>query len=161
MFGIGGTEIIVILLVALIFVGPDKLPEAAKAISKGIRDIKRSTRDIQSTIENDEHIGGAIRDLKSALRDEPAPLPPMAPRDSAKVLSVAAGDITEPSPSLEAATQADNQAVLADNAAPVVEAGADTTTTEAPADDGVKIRPHAAAVPRGASLTSDDSEKPN
>ena len=73
MFGIGGSEIIVILIVALLFLGPDKLPEAAKTISKGIRDLKKQSRTLQQTIENDERIGGAIRDIKSALRGEEAP----------------------------------------------------------------------------------------
>lgn len=71
MFGIGGSEIIVILVVALLFLGPDKLPDAAKTISKGIRDLKKQSRALQQQIENDEQIGGAIRDLKSALRGEP------------------------------------------------------------------------------------------
>ena len=76
MFGIGGSEILVILIVALLFLGPDKLPDAAKQISKGIRDLKKQSRVLQQTIENDEHIGGAIRDLKSALRgDEIQPRP--------------------------------------------------------------------------------------
>jgi sec-independent protein translocase protein TatB len=75
MFGIGGSEIIVILIVALLFLGPDKLPEAAKTISKGIRDLKKQSRTLQQTIENDERIGGAIRDIKSALRGEEAPPP--------------------------------------------------------------------------------------
>jgi sec-independent protein translocase protein TatB len=70
----GGTEIVVILIVALLFLGPDKLPEAAKQISKGIRDIKKQSRVLQRTIEDDEHIGGAIRDLKSALRGEDEPI---------------------------------------------------------------------------------------
>src|SRR5512147_1134051 len=76
MFGMGGTEILVILIVALLFLGPDKLPEAAKQISKGIRDIKKQSRVLQRTIEDDEHIGGAIRDLKSALRGEDEPVRP-------------------------------------------------------------------------------------
>lgn len=76
MFGMGGTEILVILIVALLFLGPDKLPEAAKQISKGIRDIKKQSRVLQQTIEDDEHIGGAIRDLKSALRGEEEPIRP-------------------------------------------------------------------------------------
>lgn len=76
MFGMGGSEILVILIVALLFLGPDKLPDAAKQISKGIRDLKKQSRVLQQTIENDEHIGGAIRDLKSALRgDEIQPRP--------------------------------------------------------------------------------------
>jgi sec-independent protein translocase protein TatB len=77
MFGMGGSEILVILIVALLFLGPDKLPDAAKTISKGIRDLKKQTRVLQETIENDEHIGGAIRDLKSALRGDEVPPRPV------------------------------------------------------------------------------------
>lgn len=70
MFGMGGSEILVILIVALLFLGPEKLPGAAKQISKGIRDLKKQSRALQNQIESDEQIGGAIRDLKSALRGE-------------------------------------------------------------------------------------------
>lgn len=76
MFGIGGSEILVILVIALLFLGPDKLPDAAKTISKGIRDLKKQSRALQNQIESDEKIGGAIRDLKSALRGEEAPARP-------------------------------------------------------------------------------------
>jgi len=99
MFGINGTEFIIIAIIALIFLGPDKLPEATKKISRGIRELKKGTRTIQATIENDETIGGAIRDLKSALngvenvvKPPPKKLPPPAatptiakPEDLAKV----------------------------------------------------------------------------
>src|SRR5262249_4762535 len=82
MFGMGGTRILVILIVALLFLGPDKLPEAAKTISEGIRDIKKQSRVLQRTIEDDEHIGGAIRDLRSALRGEDEPYrPPAKPKE--------------------------------------------------------------------------------
>jgi len=101
MFGMGGTEIIVILIVALLFLGPDKLPEAAKTISKGIRDIKKQSRVLQRTIEDDEHIGGAIRDLKSALRGEDEPYrPPPKPKKELDAPPESAGD-----PALEPASE--------------------------------------------------------
>ncbi|HUS32090.1 MAG TPA: twin-arginine translocase TatA/TatE family subunit [Kofleriaceae bacterium] len=91
MFGIGGSEIIVILVVALLFLGPDKLPDAAKTISKGIRDLKKQQRALQQQIENDEQIGGAIRDLKSALRGEPeAPKRPPVRKEPPKEVTEAA-----------------------------------------------------------------------
>ena len=70
MFGLGLGEIILIVIVALLFIGPEKLPEAAKSISKGIRDIRKQTRELRETIEEDTDFGGAIRDLQSALRGD-------------------------------------------------------------------------------------------
>lgn len=43
MFGIGATELIVILVLALIIFGPGKLPEVGKAIGKGVREFKKAT----------------------------------------------------------------------------------------------------------------------
>jgi sec-independent protein translocase protein TatB len=40
MFGIGLPEMIVIMAVALIVVGPDKLPELARSLAKGIGEIR-------------------------------------------------------------------------------------------------------------------------
>lgn len=74
MFGMGMGEIILIAIVALLVVGPDKLPGAAKAIGKGIRDLRASTKDLQSTIEQDTQIGEAVRELKGALRGDPETL---------------------------------------------------------------------------------------
>ena len=93
MFGMGMSEILVILLVAALFLGPEKLPDAATKISKGIRDLRRQTRDLQDTIENDTEIGGAIRDLKSALRGDELRRPPV--RKPAKVALAAAAIAVE------------------------------------------------------------------
>ncbi len=67
----GRGELLLILVVALLVVGPDKLPQAAKAIGKGIRDFRRHSQDLQSTLEQDEKLGEAVRELRSALRDDP------------------------------------------------------------------------------------------
>jgi sec-independent protein translocase protein TatA len=42
MFGIGPTELIVILVVALLIFGPGKLPEIGGALGRGIRDFRKA-----------------------------------------------------------------------------------------------------------------------
>jgi sec-independent protein translocase protein TatB len=104
MFGIGGSEILVILVIALLFLGPDKLPDAAKTISKGIRDLKKQSRALQNQIESDETIGGAIRDLKSALRGDELPVRPPVRKEPPKLPAEAteAGVEGEADPALAA-----------------------------------------------------------
>jgi sec-independent protein translocase protein TatB len=75
MFGMGMGELVVILIVALLVLGPDKIPDAAKAIGKGMRELRKQTRMVQDTLEQDEELGATVRDLKSALRGEdPRPI---------------------------------------------------------------------------------------
>lgn len=61
MFGsIGPWELILILAVALIVVGPGKLPEAAKSMGKAAREFKKATSGVQQQIVD-------------AMKEEPAP----------------------------------------------------------------------------------------
>ena len=43
MFGIGLPELIIIMVIALIVIGPNKLPDAARALGKGMREFKKAT----------------------------------------------------------------------------------------------------------------------
>jgi sec-independent protein translocase protein TatA len=52
MFGLGFGEIAVILFIALIFIGPKKLPELARGLGKGIREFQNAARGLQETIKN-------------------------------------------------------------------------------------------------------------
>ena len=57
MFGsIGMTELLVILVVALLVIGPKKLPNLARTIGRTLRDFKRATSDFENStdIETDE-----------------------------------------------------------------------------------------------------------
>jgi len=51
MFNIGPAELIVILLVALLVVGPKRLPEVGKSVGKALREIRRQTDEVRSTFD--------------------------------------------------------------------------------------------------------------
>ncbi|MFW6415408.1 MAG: twin-arginine translocase TatA/TatE family subunit [Thermodesulfobacteriota bacterium] len=51
MFGIGTTEILIILVVALLVIGPTKLPEVAKSLGRGMAEFKRMSSDVKNTID--------------------------------------------------------------------------------------------------------------
>jgi sec-independent protein translocase protein TatA len=50
MFGIGMQELLIILVIALIVVGPKKLPELAKSLGRGFAEFKRTADDFQSSM---------------------------------------------------------------------------------------------------------------
>ncbi len=51
MFGIGMTEMVLIAALALIILGPKKLPDLARSLGKGFAEFKRATNDLKSTID--------------------------------------------------------------------------------------------------------------
>jgi TatA/E family protein of Tat protein translocase len=74
-------EIVVVLVVALIFLGPKMLPEIATGLGKVIREIRKATADIRQDIELDDMIRRPLQELRDA-----ATLPPeeLKRRDEAK-----------------------------------------------------------------------------
>ena len=69
MFNIGGGELLVILLVVVIFIGPTKLPEVANTLGKITTTLRRFNRDFQDEIRNsfDDPIENAARERGRAL----------------------------------------------------------------------------------------------
>ena len=56
MFGrLGPTELILILVVALMLFGPSKLPEIGKAVGKGLREFKNATNELKDSISIDDN----------------------------------------------------------------------------------------------------------
>jgi Tat protein translocase TatB subunit len=54
MFGIGLPELILIMAVALIVVGPDKLPELAKSLGKGIVELKKAASSLKESLNEED-----------------------------------------------------------------------------------------------------------
>jgi len=54
--GLGGQEVLLILLVILIFFGAKKIPELARGLGKGIREFKDATKEIKNDIEESARI---------------------------------------------------------------------------------------------------------
>ncbi|MGH7359205.1 MAG: twin-arginine translocase TatA/TatE family subunit, partial [Candidatus Rokuibacteriota bacterium] len=51
MFGIQPQELLVILVVALIVVGPRKLPELGRSLGKGLRELRKAQDEVRKTVQ--------------------------------------------------------------------------------------------------------------
>jgi len=65
MFGIGMPELLLLLAIALIVVGPKKLPELAKALGRGLAEFKKATNEIKESLETNTEFS----ELKQSFDD--------------------------------------------------------------------------------------------
>lgn len=65
MFGIGMPEMILILAIALIVIGPKKLPDLAKSLGRAMREFKKATSELKESMQIDSELA----DVKKAFND--------------------------------------------------------------------------------------------
>ncbi len=53
MFGLGGGELVIVLLIAVIFLGPKEIPRVATQLGKLYRQLKFAAEDLKSTVEKE------------------------------------------------------------------------------------------------------------
>ena len=63
MFGIGMPEMILILAIALVVIGPKKLPDLAKSLGRAMREFKKATNEFKETMQLDSE----MEDVKKAF----------------------------------------------------------------------------------------------
>lgn len=68
MFGIGMPELLVILVIAIIFIGPSKLPDVARALGRGMREFRRASDELKQAIDLEASSGA--RPLESGAEPE-------------------------------------------------------------------------------------------
>lgn len=91
MFNIGPGELMVILILALVLLGPERLPEVARTIGKGMKELRKASEEIRETVEQEIYRADspgpkapppfAALPAASTVPFEPEPAPPLAPSD--------------------------------------------------------------------------------
>jgi Tat protein translocase TatB subunit len=67
MFGISFNELLIVLALALIVLGPEKLPEIARSLGKGLHELKRATDDVTKSIMADTGLKETAESLKKTV----------------------------------------------------------------------------------------------
>lgn len=70
MFGIGMPELFVILVIALIFIGPSKLPDVARSLGRGMREFRRATNEIRESFDVESQMISSDNPSQEKMREE-------------------------------------------------------------------------------------------
>jgi len=102
MFGIGGPELLIICIVALIVIGPKKLPEMLRSLGKGLAEFKRVGNDVKSTLDQEvdraesEARKREVEEELARRKAEKAKLDAEAAKAEAEPVTVEAAPVAEP-----------------------------------------------------------------
>ena len=152
MFGIGPMELIVIAVVAILFIGPKKLPQVMRQIGRFVVHARRHTEDFRSGFQT------VMRDAENEIRNEEITKLREQLRDAKPLQSIANIADTNHTSSSAATGQSPNQTKSDhdDYHDPHHDAGDDFVKYE----DLVKNREERLANEQTASATEDPSSKP-
>lgn len=124
MFGIGMPEMILILAVALIVIGPKKLPDLAKSLGKALGEFKKATSELKDSLQIDDELKDVKTTFDEINRDlkdiRPAGASPVKPDAAIDGVADAKTDQTQQDPvdNVKAAFHRSNDTVKSQPASP-------------------------------------------
>lgn len=142
MFGIGTWELVLILILALILLGPDKLPGMARSVGRSLTKLRRTADEVRRDMDLD----GLQQDIRSSLFEDPELEQIQRDLDVRSDIRRAMHELQDPPP-LPGPGEASTAA-----------APADRKQTDAPPP--VADRPDDAVVRRSSSPAGPDDEPP-
>lgn len=81
MFGIGTTELMVILVLALILLGPKRIPQLARSLGKSVSELRRVTDELRETVEEEME---PLKEELDRIQDPLGQRPPPPEKDAEK-----------------------------------------------------------------------------
>jgi sec-independent protein translocase protein TatB len=135
MFGLSMGEIVIIAVLALLLLGPDRLPDAAKTLGKGLRELRKATEDLKDQVEREIYTDDSAAKLARPALVPPVPTAPPVPGPS------------DPPPAATAENVPGLEAALIDAAAPPAAA------PERVAEEVAAAAAPAAAAPQGEKVS--------
>jgi sec-independent protein translocase protein TatA len=88
---LGAPELIIILVIALLILGPGKLPEVGASLGKTIREFRKASADVQEAVKVDTSVAPVAAPAPVAAA---APVAPVAPAEAAPAVTPTAADPT-------------------------------------------------------------------
>ena len=167
MFNVGGGELLIIFLVALVVLGPTKLPEAARQLGKWMGEFRRLSAGFQAEVRDamDDPVNHAVKKAEAAQ--------PIAAKSADKDADVATDGADEADDTQPAMTPASSEIVTlasvkvdeTDDETAAQTASPVDSQTEAPEDADEAPVPKSAAIPpiapmSGSSALSNGSNAP-
>jgi len=73
MFGLGFSEILIIAIIALVFIGPKQLPQAMKTIGKFVREVTKAKEEFKQTVDHDDSLRSmrdTVDEVKSNIQEK-------------------------------------------------------------------------------------------
>lgn len=103
MFGIGFPELMLILAIALIVIGPKRLPDVARALGRGLGEFKRATDEMKQTFHDIPRPDNLTRQLNQDDGKAPTEMPPEDQPDSSggNVKPRPTGEAEKPDPTAD------------------------------------------------------------